>query len=534
MKSRSPNLVLIAALLLVAAPAGAQIILDDDFDAAEVSGWIGQGNTRTFSAQNLSQAGSVITSEVVATQSNTNRGIVSTTSFEPAATGGFRMTFIADSVSTAPGANGYFVGLVRENDVFHRENTTKNFGLAFFGQDSRTASGGGFGLIYGDNNDAAASDFLLGNSDAQGDVELASFLDGYTASVSVDEGGWSYEITGLRNAAGTEMSFADTGSWGEAGTTFAALWRSGQPWFVTGGNQVVATTTHRIAFDRITVESPTPSVDTDGDGMPDDYEAANGTDIEVDDAAGDKDLDGLTNLQEFLGQNSSGESTGFGRTLSGTADSDGDTLSDGDELAGTQNPWFNGRLGVAPGDPTNPNSANSDGEGGNDAMEIANGTDPNAPPANTGPTFTFTDTDGDGYSDEAEIAFGSDPNDRNACPDHTPPAAKPNVVIIYADDLGFGDISAYGDFYGTPPPTTTPQCRRPRRRWRDVHPGALQQRRLHPEPLRPAHREIQLARIQRHHQSLRRADGWPGGPASIRCHHRGVFEDPGLRHRRLW
>ena len=453
--SKIPHLV--AAITAgLANAATAQIILDDHFDGAVVSGWIGQGNSRTFSAQNLTQAGSVITSEVVATQSNTNRGFVSTASFEPAATGGFRMTFVADSVGTAPGANGYFIGLVRENNVFHRDASTKNFGLAFFGQDPRTGSSGGFGLVYGDNNVGDPADHQLGNSNAQGDVNLASFLDGFTAVVMVDATGWSYEITGLRNSGGTDTTFTGHGTWTAAGTSFGTLWPAGQTWHATGANQVAATTTHRIAFDRITVENPTPPADTDGDGMPDDYETANGTDPNADDAAGDEDGDGLTNLQEFLGQDSNGTPTGYGRTLSGTADSDGDGLEDGVEISGGANPWRDGIPSTPPGEPTNPNDADSDDEGGNDGEEIAAGTDPNAPPPNTGPIFTFTDSDGDSYDDAAEAAFGSDPNDADSCPDHTPPATRPNVVVIYADDLGFGDISAYGDLYDTPSPTETP------------------------------------------------------------------------------
>ena len=35
-------------------------------------------------------------------------------------------------------------------------------------------------------------------------------------------------------------------------------------------------------------------------------------------------------------------------------------------------------------------------------------------------------------------------------------SAKPNVVIIYADDMGFGDMGAYGTLYGTTPPAPTP------------------------------------------------------------------------------
>jgi hypothetical protein len=89
------------ALALVRAAPG-QIILEDHFDAPAVSGWVSQGNTQVFSAHRITQAGSVITSEVVPTAGNTNRGIVSEASFAPAATEAFTMTFVADSISTQP------------------------------------------------------------------------------------------------------------------------------------------------------------------------------------------------------------------------------------------------------------------------------------------------------------------------------------------------------------------------------------------------------------------------------------------------
>ncbi len=67
-----------------------------------------------------------------------------------------------------PQANGFFIGLARNNDVFHRDGSTRNFRLTFFSQDPRTGSLGGFGLSYEDNNGATPVDLLLGNSDAQG------------------------------------------------------------------------------------------------------------------------------------------------------------------------------------------------------------------------------------------------------------------------------------------------------------------------------------------------------------------------------
>ncbi|MBN8459881.1 MAG: sulfatase-like hydrolase/transferase [Verrucomicrobia bacterium] len=78
-------------------------------------------------------------------------------------------------------------------------------------------------------------------------------------------------------------------------------------------------------------------------------------------------------------------------------------------------------------------------------------------PPDTGPQFPFVDTDGDGYGNQAEIAFGSDPANPSSMPDHTPAPARPNIVIIYADDMGLGDMSAYGNLFGTASPAVTPR-----------------------------------------------------------------------------
>ena len=190
-------------------------------------------------------------------------------------------------------------------------------------------------------------------------------------------------------------------------------------------------------------------LDTDNDGMPDNYEVSNGLNPNLDDSSLDNDsnggADGLTNLEEFnLG------------TDPQDSDSDDDGLLDGEEVNGTLNPWASGVQTAPPGDPTDPLDADSDGDGVNDRIEIVTGTNPNLPDGTNQPVVPFIDTDGDSYRDEAEVAFGSNPGDPASIPDHRPPASKPNVVIIYADDLGLGDVSAYGNFFGTLSSAPTP------------------------------------------------------------------------------
>jgi len=129
--------------------------------------------------------------------------------------------------------------------------------------------------------------------------------------------------------------------------------------------------------------------DTDGDGMPDAYEVINGLDPTVNDASGDLDNDGLTNIQEYL----------LG-TKANNADTDGDGLKDGVE---TKTGFYVDPTNTGT-DPLNPDT---DGDGLLDGYEnySVNGLDP-----------TIADTDGDGFSDGVEVLLGSDPTNPSSTP----------------------------------------------------------------------------------------------------------------------
>ncbi len=122
-------------------------------------------------------------------------------------------------------------------------------------------------------------------------------------------------------------------------------------------------------------------VDSDGDGMDDNWENNNGLVVGVDDSALDEDAnggpDGLTNFQEY-------------------------------------------NLG------TDPQDSDTDNDGLLDGVETDTGT--YVSPTDTGTNPLNTDTDGDSYPDGYEIEKGSDPTDPNSFP---PP--PPGVVEVAPD-----------------------------------------------------------------------------------------------------
>ena len=150
--------------------------------------------------------------------------------------------------------------------------------------------------------------------------------------------------------------------WSSTGDTITGVITEFDPGLVTNADYVLSDIVRDssagnlvTSFTLTYIGTPdTSNVDTDGDGLTDDYESTIGTDPN-------------------------------------NPDSDGDGLSDQEEDEG----WG-----------TDPNTADTDGDGLSDSDEANNyGTDP-----------TDTDTDFDGFSDGDEIAAGSDPNDQNSTP----------------------------------------------------------------------------------------------------------------------
>ena len=127
-----------------------------------------------------------------------------------------------------------------------------------------------------------------------------------------------------------------------------------------------------------TVYSSPPYTDYDGDGV-NDWEEYN---LGTDPTSADSDGDGISDGDEYLRYGSNPLSS----------DSDNDGLDDGWEIANGTNPsnpdddgdgvptsveiWWNGIAGYQPGQDLSPVADDTDGDGVNDLMEIAAGSDP--------------------------------------------------------------------------------------------------------------------------------------------------------------
>lgn len=177
---------------------------------------------------------------------------------------------------------------------------------------------------------------------------------------SVDPGGYGSDVTAAANGTTYETSNIAVATVSASGLVTA-----------TGPGAVLITARNDGLVGTIQLQS-FGLLDSDGDGMPDVYEVANGLNpFDPTDAAQDPDNDGLTNLQEYqLGTNPR------------VADTDGDGVNDGQEVS----------------QGTNPLNPDTDGDGLTDGQEATLGTNP-----------LVADTDGDGIPDGVEVRIGTNP-----------------------------------------------------------------------------------------------------------------------------
>jgi hypothetical protein len=155
----------------------------------------------------------------------------------------------------------------------------------------------------------------------------------------------------------------------------------------------VGTMTPNWEIDNVSVASVP---DNDSDGMPDDYEDANGLDKTMNDTAGDLDSDDSSNLDEYLAGTDPMDD-----------DSDDDGIKDGAET--------NTGIYISATDTgTNPLSEDTDGDGLIDLVETNTGILVDA--GDTGTNPNLADSDNDGFSDGSEIKNSSDPHDDASVP----------------------------------------------------------------------------------------------------------------------
>ena len=199
----------------------------------------------------------------------------------------------------------------------------------------------------------------------------------------------------------------------------------------TGTDSFTYTVSDGTVTAQATVHVTIGGVDTDGDGLPDEFEKTIGTD--PNDA--DTDDDGVKDGEE---KDPASDSDGDGLINALDPDSDNDGLFDGTELGkDCSGPGTNAAAHrcIADADPsttTDPLKKDTDGGGKSDGAEDFN-LNGKVDPGEGDPTIghggddaAIVDTDGDGLSDGEELTLGSNPNDADSDDDGVLDGAEPN------------------------------------------------------------------------------------------------------------
>lgn len=194
---------------------GGTCLILDEFDNGNTAtanagdnGGVQLVNNSVAAGHGLTESGGLLTINT-GTGANGNVGAASLTAIDFAgATEGVRLTWEVASLSSSPKVNGLFLGFSTGTGFYRSAN---NLGFVFFGK-SQTGSTSGFSLVRNDS-DSPVGPIL----DSGADLQLASLLDGFTATLDVTPDGFSYTLTGLKNTSGADTLFTNTRTWVEAG-----------------------------------------------------------------------------------------------------------------------------------------------------------------------------------------------------------------------------------------------------------------------------------------------------------------------------